>query len=51
MYSMLGVYDIRPPDNQSRAVSNLPATFALFLVLSLQVCPLTIKVSPPPLYL
>ena len=42
MHSALDVYDIRPD-----ACSKLPAIFALFPVLSLWVCPCTMKASLP----
>ena len=45
MRSTLGVYDIQPPKLDT--CSKLVATFALFPVLNLQVCPRTIKISLP----
>ena len=50
MRSTLGMHDIHPPIAYIDTCSKLPATFALFSVLSLPVRPRTIKVFLPPFY-
>ena len=50
LHSTLGVYDIGPPI-ATCTCSKLPATIALFPVLSLRLRPRIIKVFLPPFYL